>query len=95
MRAVIFVCLTLAVAGFATDPNYLRAITEWRAQTEAALKADDGWLTVVGLDWLKEGENRVGSNPNLEIRLPKAAPGKVGTLTLKSGKVRLDRKSVV
>jgi uncharacterized protein (DUF1684 family) len=81
----------LAVAGVAADkpvPNYQRAVSEWRAEREAKLKADDGWLTVVGLTWLKEGDNRVGSNPNFEVRLPKTAPDKVGTLTLKAGKVR-------
>src|SRR5205085_1272377 len=30
----------------------------------------------------------VGSNPNFEVQLPKTAPNKVGTLTLKAGKVR-------
>ena len=68
--------------------SYERSIAAWRAQREAKLKADDGWLTVVGLTWLKEGANRVGSNPSFEIRLPKSAPANVGTLTLKSGKVR-------
>src|SRR5438128_2294953 len=82
----------LAVApGFAGDPgvpDYQRSVTEWRAQREAKLKAENGWLTVVGLTWLKEGDNRVGSNPNFEVQLPKTAPNKVGTLTLKAGKVR-------
>ena len=80
-----------ALAAFAADTaaiDYERSIAEWRVQHEAQLKADDGWLTVVGLDWLKPGENRVGSNPNFEVRLPKAAPDKVGTLTLQAGKVR-------
>ncbi len=101
MRTILSALLLLAAAGFgaagfsatsfAADPvaaSYQRTIAEWRAQHEAQLKADDGWLTVVGLDWLKPGENRVGSNPNFEVRLPKAAPDKVGTLTLKGGKVR-------
>ncbi len=81
----------MAVAGIAADkpaPNYQRMVSEWRAEREAKLKADDGWLTVVGLTWLKEGDNRVGSNPNFEVRLPKTAPDKVGTLTLRAGKVR-------
>ncbi|MSV34901.1 MAG: DUF1684 domain-containing protein [Bryobacterales bacterium] len=86
MRAVLI--LVLALAALAADPAYQRYIAEWRARQEAALKAEDGWLTVVGLDWLKEGENRVGSHPNFEVRLPKAAPDKVGTLTLRAGKVR-------
>jgi uncharacterized protein (DUF1684 family) len=81
----------MAVAGIAADkpvPNYQRKVSEWRAEHEAKLKADDGWLTVVGLTWLKEGDNRVGSNANFEVRLPKNAPDKVGTLTLRAGKVR-------
>lgn len=81
----------IAAAVFAADTsvaNYQQSVTEWRAQREAKLKAEDGWLTVVGLTWLKDGDNRVGSNSNLEVRLPKTAPDKVGTLTLNAGKVR-------
>ena len=78
--------LLFGVAAGADD--YQRTLTEWRAQREAKLKADDGWLTVVGLTWLKEGENRVGSNPTFEVQLPKSAPDRVGTLTVKAGKVR-------
>jgi uncharacterized protein len=87
MRPTVLIFLTVLSCN-AADPVYQRSIAEWRAQEEAKLKADDGWLTVVGLDWLKEGDNRVGSNPAFEARLPKAAPDKVGTLTLKDGKVR-------
>ncbi len=87
MRSAVLV-IVAALSGYAADPAYQRSIAEYRAQTEAKLKADEGWLTVVGLDWLKEGENRVGSNPSFEVRLPKAAPDRVGTLTLKGGKVR-------
>jgi len=84
--------LTAAAAlAFAADKvatGYQRSIAEWRAQREAKLKSEDGWLTVVGLTWLKEGANRVGSNPGFEVRLPESAPASVGTLTLKAGKVR-------
>ena len=80
-----------ALVAFAADTaaiGYQRSIAEWRTQREAKLKAEDGWLTVVGLTWLKEGANRVGSNPNSEVRLPKSTPDRVGTLTLKDSKVR-------
>ena len=87
MRGIVLLLALSVAASFAADANYVRAVQQWRAQEEAKLKADDGWLTVVGLDWLKEGENRVGSNPNFEVRLPKPAPDKVGTLTLKAGQV--------
>ena len=52
----------------------------------SALKAEYGWLTVVALDWLKDGENRVGSNPAFEVVLPKAAPDRVGVIIVKAGK---------
>ncbi len=75
--------LTMALAADTAATSYQRSIADWRAQREAKLKAEDGWLTVVGLTWLKEGTNRVGSDPNFEVRLPKSAPANVGMLTLK------------
>jgi hypothetical protein len=83
------VVLALAALAAAADPTpYQREITKWRAEREARLKADDGWLTVVGLHWLKEGANRAGSNPELEVPLPEILPANVGTFTLTQGKVR-------
>ena len=79
---------TTTFAGCLIAADYAHSVAEWRAQREARLKAEDGWLTVVGLDWLKEGENRVGSNPAFEVRLPKSAPDRVGTITVKNGKAR-------
>jgi hypothetical protein len=87
-RCGLLVGCIAAAAADKPGPNYQRVISDWRADHEAKLKADDGWLTVVGLTWLKEGDSRVGSNPSFEVRLPKSAPGNVGTLTLKGGKVR-------
>jgi uncharacterized protein (DUF1684 family) len=82
----------VAIAGMAAAADkstaaYEREIAEWRAQREAKLKAEDGWLTLVGLDWLKDGENRVGSNPAFEVPLPNSAPEHVGVITVKDGRV--------
>jgi len=65
------------------DDAYTRHIEEFRAAREAELKADDGWLTVVGLHWLKEGPNRIGSQIGSEVQLPAAAPPRVGTIELR------------
>jgi uncharacterized protein (DUF1684 family) len=81
-RIVVF--LALAVAATAAD--YENAVQQWRAEREAKLNAEDGWLTVVGLYWLKPGENRVGSNPGFEIPLPSAAPKNAGVFSMKNGK---------
>src|SRR5579863_8461920 len=86
MVAKLIAVLSAAIALSAQTP-YEHEILQWRADREAKLKADNGWLTVVGLDWLNEGENRVGSDPNFEVPLPASAPSRVGTITLAKGKV--------
>jgi uncharacterized protein (DUF1684 family) len=51
---------------------------QWRAHHQSELAKDYGWLTVVGLDWLKEGDNRVGADPASEVPLPSgSAPQRV------------------
>lgn len=39
--------------------EYVAGIEQWRRDKEAALKADNGWLTVAGLHWLREGTNSI------------------------------------
>jgi len=76
-----------AVVLIAADSGYQRKIAQWRAEHETQLKADDGWLTVVGLHWLHEGVNTVGSDPNSDAPLPASLPGHVGTITLSKARV--------
>jgi len=81
-------CLGLSAADASMD--YRQQIEQWRAQREKALAADDGWLTVAGLDWLKEGENRVGADPASEVALPpNSAPPRVATISFHAGQAVL------
>jgi len=50
---------TASAAG--ADPDFIRQTQAWQATRAANLKAPDGWLSLIGLEWLKEGANRVGS----------------------------------
>lgn len=61
-----------------------RVVEAWRAQRYAALRRDLGWLTLAGLDWLRDGENRVGSAADADVLLP-GGPPLAGTLTVASG----------
>jgi hypothetical protein len=71
--------------------DYRRSIETWRAEREAKLKADDGWLTLVGLFWLEEGVNRVGATPEAEVALVKgSAPAAIGTITLRGTVARFE-----
>ena len=75
--------IALALAG---AENYRQQVEQWRAEHQSKLTADDGWLTVVGLDWLKEGDNRVGADPSNEVPLPPgSAPQRVAVITLHAG----------
>ncbi len=67
--------------------DYTAQITKFRADLEKSLVADNGWTTVVGLAWLKEGDNRAGSDPKADVELPASLPAQVGVFTLKSGHV--------
>ena len=74
------------------DPAaYRKEIETWRETRLAGLKKEDGWLALVGLYWLKPGENRFGSDPGNPVILPEGkAPAVAGTFTLEGETVRLN-----
>jgi uncharacterized protein len=78
----------LALAIFPVDPAGYRArIEKWRQQHEENLKAENGWLTVAGLFWLKEGESTIGTGRENNFVLPQgSAPEKVGRFGFHGGK---------
>src|SRR5512141_3183280 len=85
--------LILPVLGFlaVTLPaDYKAQIEKWRQERETRLKSDTGWLTVAGLFWLKEGPNRFGTDPKVDIVLPAGtAPPLAGVFELKDGTTRV------
>lgn len=91
--AALFVALSLLAAVsmlVAAQDSYEKTIQTWRAEREVGLKADEGWLTVSGLFWLREGLNDFGAAPTNDIVLPHgSAPDRIGSFELNSGKVTL------
>jgi uncharacterized protein (DUF1684 family) len=72
------------------DEVYYKAIKSWRSEYEKKLGSPDGWLSISGLFWLKEGENSLGSSSSSDIQLPLGtAPKEVGTFTLSGTKIKL------
>jgi uncharacterized protein len=74
----------------ASEPGYQAQTVNWRRNHETSLKKDNGWLSLAGLFWLKEGQNRFGSAAVNEIRLPSGAPSQAGSFELHEGKVWLN-----
>jgi uncharacterized protein (DUF1684 family) len=71
--------LLLAVSA-APDP-FAESTRAWQQQRLERLQADGGWLTLVGLGWLKEGANPAGSAPDAVVRFPAGAPSQLGAFT--------------
>ena len=71
------------------DAQWRSDIAKWRAQRAANLSAPDGWLTLVGLEWLKPGKNTVGLATDNSIRLKGNAPEHLGVIEVDGSQLRL------
>ena len=79
---ILTVCLVLLAGSPANASSAHEAeISDWRQQRHARLASDSGWLTLVGLEWLQQGENRIGSGDGYDIRIP-GGPADWGTITV-------------
>jgi uncharacterized protein (DUF1684 family) len=74
----------------APAPDYLTGIQQWRADREAKLKTPDGWLSVAGLFWLRDGESVVGSEPLSDVVLREGLPKRAGVLRVQAGTVTFE-----
>ncbi len=74
------VLLASPAAAEPVDPSaFAQATAAWHSQREKRLASDDGWLTLVALLWLKEGDNVAGSGSDATIVFPAKAPARLGT----------------
>jgi uncharacterized protein (DUF1684 family) len=86
-------CLLLAIAALVLLAAEVRpaeetaSIEAWRKERLQRLTSDDGWLTVAGLFWLEEGDNRAGSGSGSPVRLPGSAPARAGVFRRAHDKV--------
>jgi uncharacterized protein (DUF1684 family) len=86
--AVIVFALSLGVANVqaqtsnaAASSDFAQQTLNWQNKRLAGLTAPNGWLSLIGLEWLKEGPNRLGTDPDNDIVL-KAGPAHLGVVTL-------------
>ena len=78
----------LAAAMLPVDPSgYQAQIEQWRQHREQSLRSENGWLTVAGLFWLKEGTSTMGAGAGNTFVLPAgSAPERMGTFEFHGGK---------
>jgi hypothetical protein len=90
LSAAILVLFSWVLAADAPAPDsWQRDLETWRATRAANLQKPEGWLSLIGLEWLKEGDNTVGSASDNKIQIAKA-PAHLGIVRLeKAGAMRL------
>src|SRR5690349_11264045 len=59
---------------------YMAEIEQWRQVMDHSLRSEDGWLSLVGLHWLKPGLNTIGSADSADVPLPASMPAELGTI---------------
>ncbi len=95
MRLIILTILSLVVliSGCEKDngnPEYVKSIKQWHEKRVARLKTETGWLNLVGLYWLHDGENTFGSANDNDIIFPENAPAHIGTFILNDSSVSVN-----
>jgi uncharacterized protein (DUF1684 family) len=97
-KLISFLIIAIAISVACNKPKtpafdaagYKTEIEKWQNDRLTNLKKEDSWLTLIGLYWLKEGENKFGSNAANSVALPKdKAPDVAGSFWLDKGHVRL------
>jgi uncharacterized protein (DUF1684 family) len=84
-----FASICLLGGSASAQDAYRASVDAWHAERIARLAAEDGWLSLIGRDWLQPGENTLGSAPGSTVLLPEwAAPARAGLLLLEGGAVR-------
>jgi uncharacterized protein (DUF1684 family) len=86
-----FLALLLVVFAIAATPapsSHVAEIEKYRVDRIARLTRPDGWLSLIGLEWLAPGRTTFGSARSNAILLP-SGPAVAGAFELKDGVVTL------
>jgi uncharacterized protein (DUF1684 family) len=68
---------------------WTRDLLAWRAERATRLKAPEGWLSLIALGWLKEGDNSFGAAADSRIQISGKAPAHIAIVRLEKGTLRL------
>ncbi len=81
------ILISLAGCGSSGKSAYTTEIDNWHKKRVASLTREDNWLSLAGLFWLNEGQNRFGSDSSNDMVFPGKAPGFIGSLILEDNHV--------
>ena len=78
-KMVLMACLGLLV--HSSTVTAVESWQEWKDSRLKSLTKTHGWLTLIGMEWFKKGDNTIGSAEDNSIRLPHG-PARIGTFHL-------------
>ncbi len=84
-QSIYYLVLILLISGCNLrnkEARYQREIEDWQTKRIQSLKAENGWLNIVGLLWLEEGENTIGTDSSNSIVFPGDGPANIGIIVL-------------
>lgn len=87
--AILCALLCSVPAALAQDGGWEKEEQTWRVQHATDLQKPDGWLSLIGLEWLSAGETSIGSATDNKVRLPESAPAHLAVVKLENAKVSL------
>jgi uncharacterized protein (DUF1684 family) len=91
--AGVLVCSLIGLGGAQDSLSQRKAdnddLLPWRVERARGLSAPDGWLTLVGLDWLKAGRNSIGLAADNSIRLKGHAPEHLAVIEVNGSQLKL------
>lgn len=86
-------CIVFGVAPMgmaaADSGSWQAELISWRAQRAASLQAPEGWLSLIALGWLEDGDNTFGSGADNRIEIGAKVPAHLGMIRLLHGALRL------
>lgn len=86
---IFLIALILPALGLPQETGWQKENSAWRTQHTADLLKPDGWLSLVGLEWLETGDNSVGSASGNKIHLA-SGPAHLAVLHLEGETVTLN-----
>ena len=90
---VVVAMLSLAVASDGKNAEdqstWQRDLLAWHTARATNLQAPEGWLSLIALGWLKEGDNSFGSAEDSRVQIAGKAPAHIAVVRLEKGALRL------
>jgi len=89
LAVLVSAAILCQLAGANDQNSWQRDLLAWRAKRAANLQAPEGWLSLIALGWLKEGDNTFGAAEDSRVQITGRAPAHIGIVRLEKGMLRL------